>query len=196
MSAVVQSAVQSGVAVKLRQTLANGRRTLFDAFLGDHQTKRLLKRHCRLVDQTLIELWRAAGLKDRAALVAVGGYGRGELYPGSDVDVLILLHDEPDAARASGDLPEARSEAERAAAAQTRTKVEALIGQFWDIGLEAGHSIRTLDECFAGATDDITVQTTLIETRHLAGNPKLTRDLDTGMRQKLDARAFYTAKKL
>ena len=196
MSAVVQSAVQSGVAVKLRRTLADGRRRLFDAFLADHQTKRLLKRQCRLVDQTLIELWRAAGLKDRAALVAVGGYGRGELYPGSDVDVLILLPDEPDAAHTAGDLPEARLEAARATAAQTRTKIETLIGQLWDIGLEAGHSIRTLDECFAGAADDITVQTTLIETRHLAGNPQLTRDLDTGMRQKLDARAFYTAKKL
>ena len=196
----MSSAPQPSTAARLRQELASGRRALFDAFLEDHQTRRLLTRHCRLVDRTLTALWRAAGLKDQAALVAVGGYGRGELYPGSDVDVLILLHDDiPPApvADAEASAPSRASGAKpRATSAGTRAKLEALIGQFWDIGLEAGHSIRTLDECFATAADDITVQTTLIEMRHLAGDAQLTRDLDAGMRLQLDARAFYTAKKL
>ena len=196
----MSSAPQSSTAARLRQELASGRRALFDAFLEDHQTRRLLTRHCRLVDRTLTALWRAAGLKDQAALVAVGGYGRGELYPGSDVDVLILLHDDippaPVADAEASALSRASGANPRATSAGTRAKLEALIGQFWDIGLEAGHSIRTLDECFATAADDITVQTTLIEMRHLAGDAQLTRDLDAGMRLQLDARAFYTAKKL
>ena len=182
MSAVLQTSTP----IALRQALSTGRRALFDAFLADNQTRRLLTRHCRLVDKTLIELWRASGLKHHAALVAVGGYGRGGLYPGSDVDVLILLHDNRTASTATASLT----------GSEIRTKVEALIGQFWDIGLEAGHSIRTLDECFAASTADITVQTALIETRHLAGDKQLTRDLDAGMRLQLDPRAFYTAKKL
>ena len=196
----MSSAPQPSTAARLRQELASGRRALFDAFLEDHQTRRLLTRNCRLVDRTLTALWRAAGLKDQAALVAVGGYGRGELYPGSDVDVLILLHDDippaPVADAEASALSRASGANPRATSAGTRAKLEALIGQFWDIGLEAGHSIRTLDECFATAADDITVQTTLIEMRHLAGDAQLTRDLDAGMRLQLDARAFYTAKKL
>ena len=205
MSAVLQLSA----ATELRRELAQSRRALFDAFLDNHQTRRLLTRHCRLVDRILTELWRAAGVKDRAALVAVGGYGRGELYPYSDVDVLILLPADDSAAGASDAAPEANDTSKvtgtsTATSASTatggnatiRAKLEALIGQLWDIGLEAGHSIRTLDECFAVAATDITVQTTLIETRHLAGNAQLTHDLETGMRLHLDPRAFYTAKKL
>ncbi|MBL1260927.1 MAG: [protein-PII] uridylyltransferase [Thiotrichaceae bacterium] len=87
------------------------------------------------------------------ALIAVGGYGRGELHPCSDVDVLLLLAQEN-----HHDYQEALS---------------TLITFFWDIGLEIGHSTRTIDECVDEATRDITVITNLIETRHLAGPNKL-----------------------
>ena len=94
----------------------------------------------------------------RAPLIAVGGYGRGELFPYSDVDLLILLPQEPD-------------ESEREA-------LEQLVGMLWDIGLEVGHSVRTLDECSEAAAADITVQTTLLEARYLAGSRALFRDLE------------------
>src|SRR5262249_62095495 len=84
-----------------------------------------------------------------AALAAVGGYGRGELFPCSDVALLILLSAPADAALAR--------------------KLEDLIGTLWDIGLEVGHSVRTIDECVAVAAADVTVQTNLLEARLLAG---------------------------
>ena len=160
----------------LRQELTAGRQALFEAFARDLRTKHLLRQHCVLVDRTLTKLWTAAGVGQHAALIAVGGYGRGELYPHSDVDLLILLPP--------------------VASAEVRARLEALIGQLWDIGLEVGHSIRTLDECFETAAGDITVQTNLIEARRVAGNVALARDLDIGVRRHLDPKAFYTAKKL
>ena len=175
MSAILQSTASHPVT-RLRAELAQGRRTLFDAFLADLRTKRLLRQHCVLVDRTLTQLWAASGVGDRAALIAVGGYGRGELYPYSDVDILILV--------VPGTTPELRA------------TLESLIGQLWDIGLDVGHSIRSLDECFETAAGDITIQTNLLEARRIAGSTILARDLDLGVRVHLNPKAFYTAKKL
>jgi [protein-PII] uridylyltransferase len=172
----VSAAPQPALAARHRQELVAGRKALFAEFSGGGQARQLLKAHCRLVDRVLSALWADVGLGDGAALVAVGGYGRGELYPYSDVDVLLLLP--------------------RDAGAETKSRLEALIGLFWDIGIEVGHSIRTVAECFAEAAADITVQTTLIEARLLAGNPELFIDLEHGTRRNLNARDFYTAKKL
>ena len=175
MSAILKPVAAVSVA-GLRLELASGRKALFDAVQADLNTKRLLRRHCTLVDSTLAKLWRSSGIGNRASLIAVGGYGRGELYPYSDVDVLILV--------SSG------------GNAEIRSRLELLIGQFWDIGLEVGHSIRTLDECFETAASDITIQTNLIEARRIAGDARLARELDVGVRLHLDPKTFYTAKKL
>ena len=175
MSAILQAAASPPVAA-LRQQLAQARRALFNAFSANLRTKRLLRQHCALVDRILIELWTASGVGDQAALIAVGGYGRGELYPFSDVDILILV-----AREITSDL---------------RATLESLIGQFWDVGLEVGHSTRTLDECFETAAGDITIQTNLLEARRICGGKSLARDLDLGVRQHLDPKAFYIAKKL
>ncbi|HEY4372623.1 MAG TPA: [protein-PII] uridylyltransferase [Burkholderiales bacterium] len=164
-------------ALDLRQRLSTGRRQLFDAFAADGHTQRLLSRHRQLVDNILVDLWHAAGLDSKgAALVAVGGYGRGELYPYSDVDVLLL---------------QANGENE-----QIRTRLETMVGQFWDIGVEAGHSVRTIDECLSEAAGDITIQTNLIEARYVAGDKSLFRDLEIGVASGVNAKDFYTAKKL
>jgi [protein-PII] uridylyltransferase len=88
-------------------------------------------------------LWQHAGLPAGVALVAVGGFGRGELFPHSDVDVLVLL---PDGISPDHDpRPEAR--------------IEDFIGSCWDAGLEIGSSVRTLEECVARRRRDVTVQT-------------------------------------
>ena len=164
------------LATRYRQQLVAGRRELFARFGASGGTRRLLAAHSRLVDRALISLWNEIGLGPHATLVAVGGYGRGELYPHSDVDVLLLLPDD--------------------VSAEVKTRLEALIGLFWDIGIEVGHSIRTLGECYAEAAADVTVQTTLIEARYLAGRRAQFRDLETGVRMQLNPRDFYTAKKL
>ena len=171
MTAVARPAL----ATRFRHELVAGRKAVFAAFNAGGSAHRLLADHCKLVDRVLAALWQDVGVGNRATLVAVGGYGRGELYPYSDVDVLLLLPDDADA--------------------DLKNRLETLIGLFWDIGIEVGHSIRTLDECFTESAADVTVQTTLIEARRLAGDRSLFRNLQVGTRRRLDPRAFYAAKK-
>src|SRR5438552_14614395 len=111
-----------------------------------------------------------------AALVATGGYGRGELYPCSDIDLLVLLPDEPRAAE--------------------QERLERLIHSFWDIGLEIGHSVRTVRDCVQAAASDITVNTTLLESRFLAGSRRLFGDMQAALGRVADPGSFLKAKKL
>jgi len=139
-----------------------------------------LRRLARLTDSALRQLWQHANLPEGLALVAVGGYGRGELFPYSDVDVLLLLPDE-------------LVLAEQPATAQA---LEAFIGQCWDLGLEIASSVRTRQQCLDEAAADITVQTALLESRWLAGQRKAFEALVCQMLDALDARAFCQAKLL
>src|SRR5436309_3443475 len=111
-----------------------------------------------------------------AALVATGGYGRGELYPCSDIDLLVLL-------------PEGRLAAEQ-------ERWERLIPGLWDIGLEIGHSVRTVRDCVQAAASDITVNTTLLESRFLAGSRRLFGDMQAALGRVADPASFLKAKKL
>src|SRR5687768_7997434 len=133
----------------LRQQVAEARRTLRDAYLKNPNPRILLRRHALLIDRTVKTVWEDAGIGG-AAPVATGGYGRSELYPCSDIDLLVLLR---------GELSDAE-----------RERLERLIGTFWDIGLEIGHSVRTVQGCVETAAQDITIQTTLMEARYLAGS--------------------------
>jgi [protein-PII] uridylyltransferase len=132
--------------------------------------------HSRLIDRTLATLWSAAGMPRGAALVAVGGYGRRELFPYSDIDIMLLLDREP--------------------GSDEKGKLEALVGLFWDIGLDIGHSVRTIEACVDAARGDITVQTTLLEARLICGNRTLFDHLVSTMRATLDSPAFFEAKRL
>ncbi|MFZ2974719.1 MAG: [protein-PII] uridylyltransferase [Ferribacterium limneticum] len=136
----------------------------------------LLAERCRQVDSVLERLWASFDFPATLALAAVGGYGRGELYPASDIDLLILLPKE-----ASGALQE---------------KLERLIGSFWDIGLEIGHSVRTIQDCLNEAENDITVQTALLEARLLTGNAKLFATFQKRLRGHLDPLVFCEAKQI
>ena len=120
------------------------------AFEQKPDTARLLRRHCRCIDALLQDIWRQQDGLDEVCLIAVGGYGRGELFPHSDVDLLLLM-------------PEQANDA-------LDKRIEALVGLFWDIGLAVGHSVRSLPECAEEARKDITVQTNLLEARLLSGN--------------------------
>jgi len=136
----------------------------------------VLREHRRLVDRVLKDMWRRLQMPAPLALLAVGGYGRGELFPHSDVDVLVLLADSPSPALAA--------------------KIEELIGRLWDTGLELGHSVRTVPECVDEAGKDITVMTSLLEARLLAGNRNLFAKFDRARRECLDRQAFFKAKRL
>jgi [protein-PII] uridylyltransferase len=159
-----------------RDHLANQRNALFQAYLAHPQVGALLSGLSRLTDQVLSEIWITHDFPDRACLVAVGGYGRGEQFPQSDVDVLLLLDD---------GLPES-----------DRTRFEPLIAILWDVGLPIGSSVRTLSECLAEAKGDITIQTNLLEARWVAGKRGLFQGLRDALAKQMDVPAFFQAKVL
>ncbi|WP_281283030.1 [protein-PII] uridylyltransferase [Verticiella sediminum] len=138
-----------------------------DAFLGSLR---------RLVDRVLGQLLTIHPLPAGAALAAVGGYGRGELYPYSDVDILILLP--------------------HPAQAEEEAAISDLLTAMWDLGLEPGHSVRTIEDCLAEAAADITVETALLEARWLAGSRSLMRQFSQRMRERMNPAAFIRTKKL
>lgn len=140
----------------------------------------LLQKFARHADATLQLLWQRAGFPASACLVAAGGFGRGELFPHSDVDVLLLL---PDSANIDGD-------------PALKAKVESFIGACWDVGLEIGSSVRTISGCVEEAAKDVTVQTSLLEARLVAGSKKNFLQLQNRLAVVLDPQAFYVAKTL
>ena len=109
--------------------LADTRQRLRDEFFAREAPAELLRRHSAAIDRQLKEVWASQAMPRDAVLAAVGGYGRGQLFPSSDIDLLILL-------AAPADDKFAR-------------KLEDLVGILWDIGLEVGHSVRTVEECLS-----------------------------------------------
>lgn len=139
-----------------------------------------LRKLAHLADGTLTTLWQQAGLGQPFALVAVGGFGRGELFPYSDIDVLLLLPE--------GQAPDAD--------ALLRQRIETFITSCWDVGLEIGSSVRSVDECLAEAAKDVTVQTALIESRLITGDQILFETFREQFQQAIDPQAFFVAKTL
>ncbi|HEX2565213.1 MAG TPA: [protein-PII] uridylyltransferase, partial [Burkholderiales bacterium] len=158
----------------LRGELAQERGKLRESYLERPHPGRLLRDHAKLIDRVVRGVWGRSGLP--GALVATGGYGRGELFPHSDIDLLVLLPAHPDAAG--------------------HAALERLIGELWDIGLEIGHSVRTVEECIEAAAQDITINTSLRESRYLAGSRRLFEALLAEMAARSDVPSFLQAKKL
>jgi [protein-PII] uridylyltransferase len=188
MSALAGTALpqQTGGAASLRTELRERKAALLSGFLAApasaSSATTLIRALARLVDRTLAALWTQAAMPPGAALVAVGGYGRGELFPYSDVDVLVLLPDTPGAPGAPGDA--------------AREAVERFVTACWDTGLEIGSSVRTVDECVAEAARDVTVQTALLEARRITGHRGLFERLHAATSAAMDPRAFLRAKTL
>ena len=140
--------------ILFKDTLKNATSVLTQRFKAGRAATELVLARSNIVDEVLIQAWLQYFPKDATdiALLAVGGYGRGELHPASDVDVQILLKDDGD---------------------HHNEALGKFITFLWDIGLEIGHSVRTLNECVAEATSDITVATNLQEGRLLIGPEEL-----------------------
>ncbi|MFC3681214.1 [protein-PII] uridylyltransferase [Bacterioplanoides pacificum] len=138
----------------------------------------LVPHRARQIDAVLRCLWHHQGLSsDQLALVAVGGYGRGELHPHSDIDLLLLCADEE-------------------AINQHAEQLQAFITLLWDLKLDIGHSVRTLAECSAEARKDLTIITNMMESRLLAGSQQLLVQLHraTEVSQLWPADEFFNAK--
>jgi len=159
-----------------RQDYLRARAAAIEQFRQRQDPDILARALSRATDRALRALWRALRPGRQAALLAVGGYGRREQFPHSDVDLLILTAGEPDAAQAG--------------------RIEAFVGACWDLGLSIGHSVRSVAQCLEEARADITVQTSLLEMRWLAGARSGAVELAAQLAAQLDARAFFSAKLL
>ena len=159
-----------------KQAITTATEYLHAQFRSGARTGDLIRQRARFMDALLGTLWERHdwGGAD-IALVAVGGYGRGELHPHSDIDILLLLRD-------------GNQGCER--------QLEAFLTRMWDIGLVIGHSVRTIAECTAKAREDITVLTNLMEARTLRGPAELMQKVreDTGPDRMWPSPDFFLAK--
>jgi [protein-PII] uridylyltransferase len=165
---------------ELKQTYKQQRSDLALTFKSDAKTSAFTHALSRNADKTLRALWTNDQWPSGTALLAVGGYGRAQLFPGSDVDILILL---------PGDLDAEPDE-------KTQALITTFVGQCWDLGMEIGHAVRTPEQCKQEAIADITVQTSLLEARWLAGSKKSATQLAEQLRVARDPQHFYQAKML
>ncbi|TPE52833.1 [protein-PII] uridylyltransferase [Maribrevibacterium harenarium] len=170
-------AQSSTSASQYRALLREKEAAYHDLFHALYPIEKLVKGLARLYDDVMQAAWIARGLGDETsvALVAVGGYGRAELHPKSDIDLLILTHDEQP-------VPE--------------EKLEAFITFLWDLKLDVGHSVRSIRQCTEMAANDVTVITNLIESRTLYGPAELLANLNLhiDVSQMWDGHSFYRAK--
>lgn len=177
-STALQALTQWAGAEQAREAVAALHAQLDELFDQGFDVADLVCARAAIADRVLAALWRYHGLERAGAtLVAVGGYGRGELHPGSDIDLLLLFRQEPDA-----DFGEA---------------ISAFLTTLWDIRYQVGHSVRTLDECVREATDDITVATNLMEARPLSGDDALFAEMmqRTGPPGVWPSAEFFSAKR-
>ena len=163
----------------VREQLSLLRTHLDQRFVAGDDIRTLVCERARHIDTILRCIWTHLGLSAHPgiALVAVGGYGRGELHPHSDVDVLVLL----EAAEIRG---------------ANAAALESFITFLWDTGLAIGHSVRTIEECRAAALADITIATSIMEARIVAGEGALLERLSalTGPDQIWPSARFFRAK--
>ena len=163
--------------MQLKKRLTENNQQLQQDFNKGIDIKLLLNQRSDLIDTLLLQLWEQDLSKKKfASLIAVGGYGRREMHPASDIDLLILLDAAPDA--------------------QEEELLSAFIASLWDLGLEIGHSVRTLNECIEEAEKDLTVITNLIESRFLMGNNPLFQQLQQQIQvsEIWSSSDFFTAK--
>ena len=161
----------------LRDSLEQGQLYLQQEFKANNDIVKLVKQRANFVDEAIRNLWdQNLDIPQAISLLAVGGYGRGELHPYSDIDLLLLIDD------SLSDKP--------------LGSISIFLTQLWDIGLEIGHSVRTLKECRELAEQDITIATNLLETRLLSGSPVLFQSLRslTVTNKTWNEKSFYQEK--
>jgi [protein-PII] uridylyltransferase len=160
-----------------RRRLRDGSEILFEQFDLGVPVATLVRARSDLADEVLREAWQAHfGDREDLSLVAVGGYGRRELHPSSDLDVLVLVEPQTEAA--------------------LREPLERFVTLLFDLGPEVGQSVRSVQDCVAAASRDVTVMTSLMEARLLAGGAELLRRMReaTGPDRLWDSERFFNAK--
>jgi [protein-PII] uridylyltransferase len=179
--------LRTAVALRLKSVLTDARARAEQLLLKDRHGRRCAERLCQMQDEIIRILFEFASQElyrsqvpseaESMTVVATGGYGRGLLAPGSDIDLLFLL---PYKQTAWGE-----------------SVAEALLYCLWDMGLKVGHATRTVSECIRQAKADMTIRTTLLEARYLFGDKKLFDELTTRFDKEVaqgTAPAFVAAK--
>src|SRR5689334_8861346 len=160
--------LRTAVAQRLKATLTQGRRVAEESLLADRHGRACAERLCVMQDEIIrilydltVSIYRSTTPSDseRMAVVATGGYGRGLLAPGSDIDLLFLL---PYKQTAWGE-----------------SVAEGILYCLWDMGLKVGHATRSVDECIRQAKADMTIRTAILEARFLLGDKTLFEELQT-----------------
>ena len=159
---------------KLKEIFQQKFQTLGKKFLSNHQSQIFLSKHTKLVDSVLIKLWNVRGLEANLCLVAVGGYGRSELFPYSDVDILILSKNK---------LTKKETES-----------VSGFITDCWDLGLKIGHSVRNMNEAREEFHKDVTTATNLLENRFVVGDQIVFKKLLLLIDKEMSVNNFYIKK--
>ena len=158
-----------------RRIFDTEREQLIEAFKRDHDSAKLLSSTSAATDRAVLREFAAHTLPDGIALVAVGGYGRAEMFPYSDLDLLVLV-------------PPGLTEEER-------SPIQSFITSLWDLGLTVGATERTVTECLAAASD-ITVCTSLLESRFIGGCRPLFNEFQCEFTMQLVPRDFFRDKML
>ena len=139
----------------LKQSLLKTHKHLKNRFIQNDDIRSLIHLHSIITDLTIQYLWENNNLNKypNITLVAVGGYGRAELHPHSDIDIMILLKDKSNT--------------------EINTNISLFLTNLWDLGFDLGHSVRTINECIVESKKDLTVITTLMESRAISGEKEL-----------------------
>ncbi|NEN75172.1 [protein-PII] uridylyltransferase [Pelistega sp. NLN82] len=163
--------------LEIKKSITQKREQLRERYKkGKINANTFLSRNTRIIDQCFKEVIQQYPLPTGTALCAVGGYGRKELYPYSDIDILLLIAKEPNTA--------------------DQEKLTQLIQSFWDLGIDIGASIRTIDDCLHEAKKDITVETSLLECRYILGERKTFLQLQKKFKKFHQPRDFFLGKQL
>ena len=143
-------------------------------FLESHNSQSYTTIHSRIIDEHLKSLWANCNIPEEISLIAVGGYGREELFPYSDIDILILI-------------PNKNTK-------ETNEKVSSFITACWDIGMKIGHSVRTLKDTRFEIHKDIKTTTNLLESRLIKGSKQDFIALSECIKNEINQRQFYIEK--
>ena len=154
-----------------KKAIESARSRLDQWFRAGEAIENLVYAQTWFMDEILITAWEHLSWNsDRIALLAVGGYGRGELHPGSDIDILILLTNDDYATH--------------------KDNIERFLTLLWDIGLKVGSSVRSLDESAVQARNDLTIMTNLMESRRLSGP----ESLFNALHERIDTHRMWPSK--
>ncbi len=149
---------------------------LAQAFLSHRDVHAYLTGHTQAADRLISGLARASGLAGEVSILAVGGYGRSELFPHSDIDIAIIIAEKADDALLD--------------------RIKNFVEMLWQTGLTIGHSVRTIAQTIQEAAKDVTVETALLEARLIEGDESLFAELQKAFFLRIDAAKFYRAKLL